>query len=56
MKVILNRLKLMKTKFNHSELFAILLTVALAVTGCKSSHQSCCMMPGCMDGGAFLNQ
>ena len=42
----------MKPKFNRSELFAILLTAVLAATGCKSSNQSCCMMPGCMAGPA----
>ena len=44
----------MKTKFTHSELFAVLLAALIAVTGCKSSHQSCCMMPGCMDGAAAV--
>lgn len=42
----------MKTKFNSSELFAVLFAVALAVTGCKSSHQSCCSMAGCSMTGA----
>jgi carbonic anhydrase len=42
----------MKTKFNQSELCLILLAAVLAVTGCKSSHQSCCSMPGCMAGAA----
>lgn len=52
MKGTLNWLKLMKTKLNYPELSAICLAVALAVTGCKSSHQSCCAMPGCIDGAA----
>jgi len=37
----------MKTKFNSSELFAVLLAVALAVTGCKTSHHGCCSMASC---------
>jgi carbonic anhydrase len=46
----------MKTKFNYSELFAVLLAVALAVTGCKSSHQNCCSMSGySMTGAAAVS-
>jgi carbonic anhydrase len=37
----------MKTKLIYSELFTVLLAAVLAVTGCKSSHQSCCSMSGC---------
>jgi carbonic anhydrase len=45
-----NHFKPMKTKLNYSELFVVLIAALLAVTGCKSSNQSCCMMPGCMAG------
>ena len=34
---------IMKLKLNHSELFAVLLAAALAVTGCKSFNQSSSM-------------
>ena len=45
----------MKTKFNSFELFAVLLAVALAVTGCKTSHNGCCSMAGCgMNGAAAV--
>src|ERR1035437_6631755 len=40
--------KLVKTKSNHSELFAVLLIALLAAAGCKTSNQSCCSMPACM--------
>lgn len=42
----------MKNPLTHVELLAVLLTALLAVTGCKSSDQSCCMMPNCMAGVA----
>ncbi len=37
----------MNIRFNHSELFAISFAALLAVTGCQSSHESCCSMSGC---------
>ena len=42
----------MKAKMNYSGLFAVLAAAALVATGCKSSNQSCCSMPGCMAGAA----
>lgn len=42
----------MKTKFNQPELFVVFLAALLAVTGCKSSNQSCCSMASCGMSGA----
>ena len=52
MKVALSWLKLMKTNFNSSELFAVFLAAVLAVTGCKTSHHGCCSMASCGMGDA----
>ena len=36
----------MKTKLPYSGLIAVLFAAMFATTGCQSSHQSCCSMPG----------
>ena len=42
----------MKTKLPYSGWFAVLFAAVFAMTGCQSSHQSCCSMPGSMAGNA----